>query len=76
MKLGRRKLVSIFERETGIPRKDILAYGIYDSYGNKEIIKLGARSIVALNGEISITAPMYIGEEILYETKKIKEVSK
>lgn len=72
MKIGKRKLVSILERETGIPRKDILAYGIYDSYGNKEIIELGAHSIVALNGKISITDPVYEEEQIKYKTRVIE----
>ena len=75
MKLGKRKLANILERETGIPKSDILTYGRYDSYGNKEIISIGAHTIVALNGNISISEPVYVGEEIRYSSRVIEEVS-
>lgn len=54
LKVGNRKLVHILERETGIPKKEILIYGKYECFGNKERLEIGAHTIVAANGVISI----------------------
>ena len=72
MKLGRRKLEAILSAETGIPKDDILIYGVYHSYGNKEQLVIGGHTIVALNGNISISEPSYKDDKVGYKTRVIK----
>lgn len=72
MLLGKRELANLLERETGIPKKDILLYGKYESFGNKERLELGAHTIVFANGQISVMEPVYQEEEIHYKTRVIE----
>lgn len=74
MKVGKGRLANILSKETGIQKSDIRTYGRYDSFGNKEMITIGAHTIVAIRGKISVTEPVYKGEEIRYETRVIEEV--
>lgn len=72
MKLGKRKLANILERETGIPKSDILLYGRYDHYGNKEVLVVGSHTIVSANGKISIMDPVYQDDDVHYKTRVIE----
>ena len=47
MKLGKRKMVTIFAQETGLPNEHIRIYGKYECFGNKERLQLGAHTLVA-----------------------------
>lgn len=59
MKLGKSKLGKILAKEVGMLAKDVRVYGKYKCYGNKEVIILGAHTIVAMDGEISIMEPVH-----------------
>ncbi len=76
MKVGKRKLVHILERETGIPKKEILIYGKYECFGNKERLEIGVHTIVVANGVISIYEPVYGSfedEKITYRSRIVEE---
>lgn len=73
-KLGKVKLRRILSEEIGVPLRDVIDYGRYEYFGNKERIELGAHTIVALNGQVKIIEPDYTGENITYRTRIIKEV--
>lgn len=72
MKLGKSKLGKILAKETGIPVKDVRVYGKYECFGNKERIILGAHTIVAMDGDISIMEPVYKGEIPCYQKRVVE----
>lgn len=69
MKLGKAKLRRILSKETGIPIRDIIDYGKYENFGNKERLVIGARTIIAKNGEISIMEPVFEDNEMRYKIR-------
>ena len=69
MKLGKAKLRRILSKETGIPVRDIIDYGKYENFGNKERLVIGARTIIAKNGEISIMEPVFEADEMRYKIR-------
>ena len=73
-KIGKVKLRRILSEELGVPLRDVIDYGRYEYFGNKERIELGAHTIVALNRQVKIIEPVYKGEEITYRTRIIEEV--
>lgn len=72
MKLGKAKLRRILSRETGIPVRDIIDYGRYEYFGNKERLVIGAHTITALNGKMKLMEPVFRGEEIVYRSRVIE----
>ncbi len=77
LKVGKRKLVHILERETGTPKKEIEIYGEYEYFGNKERLVIGSYTIVAFNGVISIYEPVYGSfedEKITHRSRIVEEV--
>lgn len=72
MSLGKTKLRRILSEETGITVRDIIDYGRYENFGNKERLIIGGHTIVAMHGEIKISEPVIRGESIRYQTRNIK----
>lgn len=76
MKMGRSKLGKILAKEIGITAKDVRVYGKYECFGNKERIILGAHTIVAMDGEVSIMEPAYGSfdddRDVAYQKRKIE----
>ena len=77
MKLGKRKMVTIFSQETGLPKEHIRIYGKYECFGNKERLQLGAHILVAYEGTVEILEPIYGSfeddKEITYRSRIIRE---
>ncbi len=77
MKLGKRKMVTIFAQETGLPKEHIRIYGKYECFGNKERLQLGAHTLVAYEGAVTILEPVYGSfeddKEITYRSRIIRE---
>ena len=59
MKLGKRKMVTIFAQETGLPKEHIRIYGKYECFVNKERLQLGAHTLVSYGGTVTILEPVY-----------------
>jgi hypothetical protein len=76
MKLGKRKMVTIFAQETGLPKEHIRIYGKYECFGNKERLHLGAHTLVAYEGTVEILEPIYGSfvddKEITYRSRIIR----
>lgn len=76
MKLGKRKMVTIFSQETGLPKEHIRIYGKYECFGNKERLQLGAHTLVAYEGTVEILEPIYGSfeddKEITYRSRIIR----
>ena len=72
MSLGKTKLRRILSEETGIPVRDIIDYGRYKNFGNKERLTIGGHTIVAMHGGIKLSEPIIRGESIRYQTRNIK----
>ena len=76
MKLGKRKMVTIFAQETGLPKEHIRIYGKYECFGNKERLQLGAHTLVAYEGTVEILEPIYGSfeddKEITYRSRIIR----
>lgn len=76
MTMGRSKLGKILAKEIGITAKDVRVYGMYECFGNKERIILGAHTIVAMDGEVSIMEPAYGSfdddRDVAYRKRKIE----
>lgn len=76
MKLGKRKMVTIFAQETGLPKEHIRIYGKYECFGNKERLQLGAHTLVAYGETVTILEPVYGSfeddKEITYRSRIIR----
>ena len=76
MKLGKRKMVTIFAQETGLPKEHIRIYGKYECFVNKERLQLGAHTLVAYEGTVEILEPIYGSfeddKEITYRSRIIR----
>ena len=76
MKLGKRRMVTIFAQETGLPKEHIRIYGKYECFGNKERLQLGAHTLVAYEGTVEILEPIYGSfeddKEITYRSRIIR----
>lgn len=73
MKFGKAKLRRILSDETGIPMRDIVIYGKYEYFGNKERLTIGSHTITAMNGRVQICEPVFREEVVTYRTREIKE---
>lgn len=73
MKIGKAKLKRILSGATGIPIRDITAYGRYENLGNKERLVIGAHTIIALNGMVEIYEPDYRDGKITYRRRRLEE---
>ncbi len=77
MKVGKKKLIHILERETGTPKKEIEIYGKYEYFGNKERLEIGNYTIIAFGGVISIYEPVYgkfEDEKITHRSRIVEEM--
>lgn len=74
MKLGKAKLKRILSEETGIPIGDIMIYGRYEYYGNKERLVIGSHTITAMNGRVYLSSPVIREdtEDVTYRSREIK----
>ena len=74
--LGRSTMRKILARETGLPKEHIRIYGKYECFGNKERLQLGARTLVAYGGTVTILEPVYGSfeddKEITYRSRIIR----
>ena len=73
-KFGKAKLRRILSEETGIPVRDIVIYGKYEYFGNKERLTIGSHTIVEANGRIFLSSPVIQedSEAITYRNREIK----
>lgn len=73
MKLGKAKLRRILSKETGIPIRDIIDYGRYENFGNKERITIGAHTIISKSDGVSIVEPVFENDEMRYKARFVEK---
>lgn len=72
--LGKRKMNSVMSNETGLPYRDIAAYGRYSKIGNEERLIVGSYELrhSAYNDSLKIYEPDFSGEEPKYTSREVE----
>lgn len=70
--LGKVKLGKIMSRETGVPYRDVSAYGRYIKNGVNERLEIGGRTLSFVGDMMFLIEPDYSHEKITSKRRAVK----
>lgn len=70
--LGKVKLGKIMSRETGVPYRDVSAYGRYIKHGVNERLEIGGRTLSYVGDMMFLIEPDYSREKISSKRRAVQ----